>query len=191
MTKQIVGLLLLLVAGLGVSAQTTEKTVVEIRSYYKDISEKARLAESDDDQGELGELVMNELVINKRNHQWRAVGVYGQTYKFFYSGGDSEAHLYPDQLVLVRVGRKVSNRVYLEEYLYSKSGELIFCFQKSENDDQVPAERRVYFSGIKAIRIAEDEKIRDRLTARDAQIVKEIFRQSRKIKEIFIRSIKL
>ncbi len=188
MTKQIFGVLILLFAGLAMSAQTTEKTVGEIRSYYNDISEKARLTETDRDQGEL---VMNELVINKRNHQWRAVGIYGQTYKFFYMGGDSEAHLYPDQLVLVRVGRRVSNRVYSEEYLYSKGGELMFCFQKAENDDQVPAERRVYFSGIKAIRIAEDAKIRDRLSARDVAVVNEIFKQSRKIKEIFTRSIKL
>lgn len=191
MRKQVSIFTFVLFLTTGVSAQTTDKTVEKIRAYYNDISEKARLAETDDDHGQFGDLVMNELVINKRNHQWRAVGIYGQSFKFFYKGGDSEEHMYPDQLVLVLNERKTSNRNYREEYLFSESGALMFYFQKAEDDDQVPAERRVYFSGIRAIRIVEDAKTRDRLTARDAITAKEITRQSARIKAIFIKSIKL
>ncbi len=174
-----------------VTAQTTDKTVEKIRTFYIDIAEKARLCETDDDRGQYGELFMNELVVNKRNHQWRAVGIHNLTYKFFYRGGDTEQHMYPDQLVLVKVERRESNRTYTEEYLYSEAGVLMFYFQKAENDDQTPTERRVYFSGIKAIRIIEDGKPRDKLTAKDATTVKEITTESTKIKEIFVRSIKL
>ena len=191
MKKQIFVLWLLLLLGVSVSAQTTDKTVEKIRAYYNDISEKARLAETDDDRGEFGELVMNELTVNSRNHQWRAVGIHQFNYKFFYTGGDSEEHMYPDQLVLVKVERKESNRTYIEEYLYSDLGVLIFYFQKAENDDQVPAERRVYFSGIKAVRITEDTKKRDRLNLNDLKTVKDVTEQSRRIKEIFNKSIKL
>ncbi len=165
MKMQIAFVSCFLFTALGVSAQTG-KTVETIRKYYTTVAEKARLADTDEDQGQYGDLVMNELVINKRGHQWRAVGIFGETYKFFYRGGDSEAHMYPDQLVMVKVERRVSNRNYLEEFVYDKAGRLIFYFQKAENDDQVPAERRVYFSGVKAIRIVEDGKTRDRLAAK-------------------------
>ena len=191
MKKQIYGIAILLLLSVCISAQTTDKAVEKIRSFYTDIAEKARLCETDDDRGEFGELFMNELVVNKRSHQWRAVGTHNLTYKFFYRGGDSEEHMYPDQLVMVKVERKESSRIYNEEYLYSDAGVLMFYFQKAENDDQAPAERRVYFAGIKAIRITEDGKTRDRLTTNDAVTVKEIAGESGKIKDIFLKTLKL
>ena len=69
MKKQIFCVSIILLVGLGVSAQTVEKSVEKIRSVYKDVSEKAHLVETDNDRGETGELVMNELTVNKRNHQ--------------------------------------------------------------------------------------------------------------------------
>jgi hypothetical protein len=191
MKKQVLCIVFVISAGLSISAQTTDKAVEKIRAYYNDIAEKARLCETDDDRGEFGDLFMNEVVVNKRNHQWRVVGIHQLTYKFFYKGGDSETHMYPDQLVLVKTERRESNRTYTEEYLYSDAGVLMFYFQKAENDDQIPAERRVYFSGLKAIRVVEDAKSRDHLNIEDAGRVKSITDQSRKIKEIFNRSIKL
>lgn len=191
MKKQIFCISIILLVGLGVSAQTVEKSVEKIRSVYKDVSEKARLAETDKERGEFGELVMNEITINKRNHQWRAVGIYQQTYKFFYKGGDSEEHMYPDQLVMVKVERKESNRIYSEEYLFSDTGALIFYFQKAANDKMVPAERRVYFSGVRPIRVIEDGKTRDRLSIKGSAWIKELDGESARIKELFLKSIKL
>lgn len=167
------------------------QTVDAIKKRYAEIAEKARLCETDDEQGQYGELVMNTLAINSRNHQWRAVGIYQPTYKFFYRGGDSERHLYPDQLVFVKSERRVSNRTYNEEFLFSDVGVLMFYYQASQNDDQVPAERRVYFTGGRAIRIIEDQTTRSRLTAKDLTVAKEILSQSRNIKDLFNRSIKL
>lgn len=182
----LIAILLLLATNVGLA-----QSVEAIQKHYSEISEKARQCETDDDQGEFGELVMNELAINSRRHQWRAVGIYGQTFKFFYKGGDSERHLYPDQLVFVKVERRVSDRTYAEEYLFSDAGALMFYFQKAENDNRAPAERRVYFSGGKAIRVVEDKNTRNRLTAKDVAIAKEILSQSRDIKDIFKLSIKL
>ena len=191
MKNYLLAILFLLIGAFGVPAQTTDKTVEKIRTYYNEITEKARAAEEENDQGEFGDLVMNELVINKRRHQWRAVGIYELSYKFFYRGGDSEAHLYPDELVLVKVKKDISSRSYTEEFLYDKNGALVFYFQKAENDDQMPVERRIYFSLGKAVRIVEDEKKRDKPTVKDAATVKEIMADSAKIKEIFNGSIKL
>jgi len=90
-----------------------------------------------------------------------------------------------------KVKKDISSRSYTEEFLYDKNGALVFYFQKAENDDQMPVERRIYFSLGKAVRIVEDEKKRDKPTVKDAATVKEIMADSAKIKEIFNGSIKL
>ena len=191
MKKQITGIIFLLLLSLSISAQTTDRSVEKIRKIYTDVAEKARLAENDDEQGQFGELVMSELVINKRSRQWRAVGIYGQTFRFFYKGGNSEAHLYPDELVMVKAERRVSNRKYAEEYLFDGSGRLIFYFQRSENDDQTPAERRIYFDAARAVRVTEDGKSRDKLTAADLATAREAAAAAARIRDVFARSIKL
>lgn len=195
----VISICLLILTIRSVNAQTTDKTVEKIRVYYTQVSEKAKAAEEDDEKGELGDLVMNELIINKRRHQWRAVGIYVLTYKFFFQNIDENAnpaqaiekHLYPDQLVKVSVKKDISNRSYHEEFIYDKSGALIFYFQKAENDDQTPKERRIYFSLGKPIRIIEDEKKRDKLTGTDLKNVQEILKAHLQIREIFTKSIKL
>lgn len=179
-------LTILLATGVGFA-----QSIAEIQKRYTELAETARLCETDDEKGEYGELVMNTLSINSRAHQWRAVGIYTQTFKFFYKGGDSEHRLYPDQLVFVKTERTVSNRTYAEEFLFSETGALLFYLQASQNDDKMPAERRVYFSRGKAVRVIEDNKTRDRLLASDMGVVKGIVAQSRQISDIFVRSIKL
>lgn len=192
MKKLIAGTSLFLLSIIGISAQSSDKSVESINKRYAEISAKAKACETDDDQGQYGELFMNTLTINSRNHQWRAVGIYGQTFKFFYRAVENdEKRLYPDQLVFVKVERAHSNRTYAEEYLYSDAGVLMFYSQKAENDDEVPSDRRVYFSGAKAIRIIEDSKSRDRLNVKDATIVKAINTESLKISDMFLRSLKL
>jgi len=184
--------LFILLSAVGIFAQSTDKTVESINKRYAEISAKAKACETDDDQGEYGELFMNTLMINSRNHQWRAVGIYGQTFKFFYRAVENdEKRLYPDQLVFVKVERAQSNRKYAEEYLYSDAGVLMFYSQKAENDGEVPADRRVYFSGAKAVRVVEDSRSRDRLTGKDAATVKTINAESLKISDMFLRSLKL
>lgn len=191
MKKQITGIIFLLVLSLSISAQTADRSVEKIRKIYTDVAEKARLAETDDEQGQFGELVMSELVINKRSRQWRAVGIYGETFRFFYKGGNSEAHLYPDELVLVKAERRVSNRKYAEEYLFDGSGRLIFYFQRSENDDQAPAERRIYIDAARVVRVTEDGKSRDKLTAADLAKAREAATAAARIRDVFARAIKL
>jgi hypothetical protein len=190
MNKRLIILCVVLASAVAASAQVN-KTVDSTRKRYAEIAEKARLAESDEEKGQYGELVMNELEINKLNHPWRAIGIHRDSYKFFYRGGDSEDHMYPDELVLVKVSRSESNRNYGEEFLYSATGELMFYFQKAENDEMSPAERRVYFSAARAIRIVEDTKTRDRMTTKDASTVREILATSVRLKSIFATSIKL
>ncbi len=190
MKNQITSLVLLLLLGLTVSAQT-DKTVEKINKFHAEVIEKADLAETNEEQGAYGALFVNYLTLNSRSHQWRAVGNHLLDFKFFYKSGDTEKHMYPDQLVLVKTERYESARKYFEEFLYNDAGVLLFYRQTAENDDQMPAERRVYFSGIKAIRVVEDERTRDKLTFKDAAITTAILADSTKLKDLFIRSIQL
>ncbi len=189
MKKQIFCIALFLASVAGVSAQAN-KNIQKIEAYYKEVAEKARLCETDDDQGEFGELVMNTLTINSRSHQWRAVGIYGQTIKFFYKGGDTEERMYPDKLVLVVNERKVSAQRYREEWLFSETGELMLFTFKVESEEP-PLDARIYYSGGKAIRTIDGKKVTDRLTALDLKYTNVRAAEGRRLKELFAKSISL
>jgi hypothetical protein len=182
MKKLVTASILALLLCVGVSAQIA-KTVESVRKHYDDVAEKARLAEADEDRGQYGELVMNELVINKLGHPWRAVGIHSVVAKFFYTGGNTELHMYPDELVLVKIDR--------EQFLYDKQGRLIFYYQHSENDKSVPTERRIYFSLGRAVRIVDDAESHDRLKPRDATAVRSVTAESAELVKLFNQSIKL
>lgn len=174
-----------------VSAQNIANSIRSIDERYKDIAAKALACETDDEQGEYGPLVMNTLSINSRSHQWRAVGIYGQTYKFFYQGGDDEKDLYPNKLVFVKTESRVSDRKYREEYLFSDKGDLQYFVRVSENDEQTPKEVRIYTEGMRALRIVENGKVRDKLNADDVRTEAEVRRNAAKLRDLFSRSIAL
>lgn len=193
-------ILLLTLFCLGIAAAQTKPAVdktIAIKEYYKEISEKAKAAEavtedgSPSEESQYGNLVMNELVINKLGRQWRAVGTHILRYKFFYQGGETEARMYPDQLVLVKVEKQISDRVYRQEFLYDDKGALGFFAQTAENDDETPAERHVYFAMGKPIRVLDVGKIIRKLSAKDNEMIKEVMADSVKLKAIFNSSIKL
>ncbi len=189
--KRIISVLVLILMFSAFSAaQLIDRSVESIRARYADIAEKARLCETDDDRGQFGELFMNELAVNKRDHQWRAVGIYGQTLKFFYKGGDSEARPYPDKLVFVVNERRLSNQRFREEWLFSETGELILFTYKVESDEP-PSESRIYYSGGRAIRTVDGKKVTDRLSAVDRKYTSQRAVQGNRIKELFTRSINL
>ncbi|MBK9215140.1 MAG: hypothetical protein IPM59_06010 [Chloracidobacterium sp.] len=175
--------------GFAAFAQTTDKAVNAIDRRYKDIAEKARLCETDDDQGEFGELVMNTLDINARSHQWRAVGIYRPVYKFFYKQVENdEKRLYPDHLVFVVGERKVSAITTREEFLFSDAGALIYY---SYTDDMGRPEIKAWFAAGKAIRIEQDGKGRTRMTKADVETTGQRLATAAKLMQVFKRSIEL
>ena len=189
MKKHISSFVIILIVSIGGFAQVSDKTVETIKKVYLEIYAQAIACETDDDKGKFGPLFMNTLTINSGNHQWRAVGIYGKTYKFFYTGGDTEASMYPDKLVLVKLDRRESNRTYKEEFLFSKNGTLAYYAQRAENDDQSPESRELYFSNQLAIRIVEDAKTRDRLSFADTKVAKNAIATATAINDLFQRSI--
>lgn len=182
--------LFILLASIGVSAQV-DRNVAASRTRYSEVLEKARLAESDEDRGQYGDLIMDQLEINKLGHPWRAVGIHSITAKFFYTGGDTEEHMYPDELVLVRIERRTSSRSYRDDLLYSKAGALILCVQKAENDETQPAERRIYFSAGRAIGVDRGGRFSRALTAAQRSAAAGALATSRQLKNIFSTTTKL
>jgi hypothetical protein len=186
--KALLVTLMLLITG-SVFGQSTDKTIAAINARYTDISEKARLCESDDEQGEFGALFMNTLDINARGHQWRAVGIFRPVYKFFYKGVENdEKRLYPDQLVFVKAERKVSAITTTEEYLFSDAGALIYY---TYTDDMGRPEIKTWFDAGKAIRIEQNAKARTRLTKDDVSTTNERLATASKLMQVFKRSIEL
>jgi hypothetical protein len=167
------------------------QSIDSIQKRYADIAEKARLCETDDEQGEYGELVMNILTINSRAHQWRAVGIYGQTYKFFYRGGNDEKRLYPDQLVFVVNDKKISDRKYREEYLFSDAGALVYYFYTDDVLAPKPSEIKIWFSAGKAFRIEQDGRVRNRMSKADVITTNQRVATAAKLMQFFKRSIDL
>lgn len=176
------------------NAQTVDKSVDKIRNFYNEVGKKVEFIEQGGEQGNYGELVCNELTVNKYEHSWPAVGIYKVSYKFFYefSGDDpnKDPNPYPDRIVKIVVKSDISARHYYQEFLYDKTGALVFYFLKAE-EGETPKETRVYFSAGKAIRLIEGEKKRDKLTTEDTKAVREILQKSSQVKEVFTKSLSL
>jgi hypothetical protein len=187
MKKLLTSFLFLLIFTFSISAQkSVEKQIESIRKIYTEISNKIETTEKDEESGRTSDLAVNELVINKLNKSWAAVGNYRVVYRFYYQNRDEEP--YPTQLVKVTKTTESAARRYYEEFVYDKTDNLIFYFEKSA-DDEKPLERRIYFDKKRAFRMVEDESVRDRLPANDNAVTK-VLNDSKSIQQIFINSIK-
>jgi hypothetical protein len=187
MKKLLGGFLFLLIFTFSISAQkSVEKQIESIRKIYTEISNKIATTEKDEESGHTSDLAVNELVVNKLNKSWAAVGNYRVVYRFYYQNRDEEP--YPTQLVKATKTTESAARRYYEEFVYDKTDNLIFYFEKSE-DDEKPLERRIYFDKKRAFQIVEDGSARDRLSAYDKVFTK-VLNDSKSIQQIFINSIK-
>ncbi len=187
MKKHLFIFLLLSIFACSVSAQkSVEKQIEQIRKTYAEISQIIEASEKDADAEQPSGYAVNELVINKSNISWAAVGNYRVVYRFYYQNKGEEP--YPTQLVKVTKTTESAARQYYEEFVYDKTENLIFYFETSV-DDQYPKERRVYFDKDKAIRIIEDKDKRDKLTTDDRSTIRKLLKDSVKIEQIFINSI--
>lgn len=196
MKRYIVVISCVLFSVIAASAQTpTDKSVAAVRKVYDMYSAQAKQVETDDEQGEIGPLIMNELTLNTRDHQWRAVGKYNDKYLFFYDGGDDEKELYPEDLRLVKRVSLISDRPNTEEYLYNDDGRLIFHKQTFVHHEEGTITREIYFSvtklAVKAIRIVQNGKPRDKFSSIDAAVISETIKSSEKLYDLFKQSIHL
>jgi hypothetical protein len=138
----------LLAGVLTVTAQDNDKRIEEIRRL--DRQANLRIAESESVPEGTG-LYCNELVVNKGDKPWPAVGIYQTVFKFYYTYGDREKNPYPDRLMKVTIATRRSDRKEYAEYLFNPAGQLIFHYDKKD-EEGAPVERRYYFSAERLIR---------------------------------------
>lgn len=190
MLKNSVSIILLLYfLSISISAQKQsgiEDKIKKIRDLYVETNQTIEEVESEAEKAKYSKFAVNELVINKLDKSWAAVGNYKVVYRFYYQNIGEEP--YPTQLVKVTIATESAARRYFEEFLYDDSNSLVFYFERSD-DDGVPVERRVYFDKWKAIRFIEDRNQRDKLLASDTEIAEAIVRKSNLVTDIFRKSI--
>ena len=186
MKKQTLIFLFVFALSFSVSAQqSVDKKIENIRKIYTEISQNISATEKTEESGRTSEIAVNELVVNKLNKSWAAVGNYKVVYRFYYQNQDEEP--YPTQLVKVTRSTESAARKYFEEFVYDENDKLIFYFEKSE-DGEAPLERRIYFQNEKPIRLVEDKNSNDKISVKN-EAVSKVLKENNKIKQIFINSI--
>lgn len=178
--KQVL-ILIILLSGCSISALSqTEKRIEEIRRIYQEVNKNVAECEVN---GDTSTTFLTEMVVNKNDGSYPAVGIYKTTVKFYYTFGDREKNPYPNRLLKIVVTTNRSNRTENTEFLFDEKGQLIFYFEKKEE------EKRVYFETEKAIKILQNEKTLPISNKQEAGFVKTILSEKRKLVGIFQSSL--
>ncbi|MDH3529906.1 MAG: hypothetical protein OEQ28_10105 [Acidobacteriota bacterium] len=171
-----ISIILLMTAAIYSQSDKADR-IKEIREHYESVKSEIAKIERSEEAALQSELAVNELVVNKLNKSWPAVGNYSVVYRFYYKQTGEQN--YPETLVLVTKKTVSAARTYSQEYLFEESGKLMFYFEASGSE----SEYRIYFkngkmlefkgTGDKAVAVAA-------AAAGDAgaKAVREIFRQS-------------
>lgn len=183
--KQFIGsFLLLLLCGALVFAQT-EKQIDAIKQIYKETNEK--IAECEEN-GEYSSTFLSELVVNKNNGSYPAVGIFNSVFKFYYTYGNREKNPYPNRLLKIVIETKRAANSEKYEYLFNQNGQLIFYFE-SKNEAEKIKERRVYLVAEKPIKFLNDEKSARLNNRETVEAVKIILGEKRKLAVMFENSL--
>lgn len=154
-----------------------DKRIEEIRQIYKETNEQIADEEN-------AEIFLTELVINKNNGSYPAVGIYNSTVKFFYTYGDREKNPYPNQLLKITITTNRSAMTENYEFLFNSSGQLIFYFEKKDDE-----EHRFYFSIEKPFRILKGDKSVNINSKEEIEKTKMILAEKKRLVEIFKNSL--
>jgi len=144
----IIPILVLLAAAAVFPQKDNTAKIKKIRDFYTSVSNEIEKIEKDEEAAFQSGLAVNELVVNKLNSSWPAVGNYLVVYRFYYER-IGEEH-YPNHLVKVSVRTEAAARRMYEELLFNESGKLVFFFEKTDTGD----EHRLYFENEKLIQYA-------------------------------------
>jgi hypothetical protein len=178
--KQVLVLIILLLGCSFSAFSQTEKRIEEIRKIYHEVNRKVVECEVN---GDTSTTFLTEIIVNKNDGPYPAVGIYKTTVKFYYTFGDREKNPYPNRLLKIIVTTNRSAMTENLEFLFNEKGQLIFYFEKKEE------ERRVYFETEKAIKILQNEKTLPVSNKQEARFVKTILSEKRKLVGIFQSSL--
>lgn len=188
-------LLLCLLVATTITVEAQDKAVERIKKTYEQMLEKIELSERGGEESTYVGIFCNEMVANKNDHVWPAVGNYQMRYRFYYDNAGTEGHHYPDRLRMVIMTSKLSDRSYRAEYLFNETGALIFYYTKPDEppvgDEPRPIEQRVYFANGRPIRVVRGQTPTDRLRAGDRLLATRVIATSKRIKIFFATTLNL
>jgi hypothetical protein len=135
----------LLTAAITIEAQ--DKAVDRIKRTYEQILKKIELSERGVEESTYAGIFCNEVIANRNDQVWPAVGNYQMRYRFYYDNAGTEGHHYPDRLRMVVMTSRMSDRSYRAEYLFNEAGALIFYYAKPDEppigNEPRPLEQRI------------------------------------------------
>ena len=111
----------------------TDKQVSLIQKIYQETAEKQADCETN---GETSTTFLSEIIVNKNNGSYPAVGIYQKSIKFFYTFGNREKTPYPKRLLKIVITLKRSSQTEYFEFLFDSQENLIFHFEKSMESEK-------------------------------------------------------
>lgn len=178
------GLFLILFCGMlfNLAAQT-DKRIENIKKLYRETNRK--IAESNEN-GEYSSIYLAELVVNKNNGSYPAVGIFQTICKFYYTYGDREKNPYPNRLLKIEIETKRSANIEKYEFLFNEKEELVFYFE-AENEAEKTTEKRIYFQNESAIKAIIGEKNIEKSEV--VKMTKSVLAERKKLVAIFQNSL--
>jgi len=178
------GLFLILFCGMVFNlAAQTDKRIENIRKLYQETNRK--IAESNEN-GEYSSIYLAELVVNKNNGSYPAVGIFQTNCKFYYTYGDREKNPYPNRLLKIEIETKRSANIEKYEFLFNEKEELVFYFE-AKNEAEKTAEKRIYFQNEATIKVMIGEKNMEKSEV--AKMTKSVLAERKKLVAIFQNSL--
>ena len=119
------------------SAQVAPR-LERIQQEFSRVTQQARQVDRGGEPGQHGPLYVNELVVNRHERPWPAVGIHRLRYRFYYdheSGeGGREPRPLPDRLRLVDLEVEISARRAHFSFLYDKAGQLMLWRREADQE---------------------------------------------------------
>lgn len=169
--------IVLLLSCVGFSFSQTDRRIEEIRKIYQEVNRKAAECEVN---GDTSTTFLTEMIVNKNDGSYPAVGIYKTTVKFYYTFGDREKDPYPNRLLKIMMTTNRSDRTENTEFLFDEKGKLIFYFEKKDD-----SEKRVYFNAEQPIKSLQGEKS----VSINMEFIKSILSEKKKLIGIFQNSL--
>jgi len=173
-------LMILALGSISITLAQSDKRIEEIRNLYQEVNKKAAECEAN---GETSDTFLLEVVVNKNNGSYPAVGIYRSVIKFYYTYGDREKDPFPKRLLKIVVTTNRSAAVEVTEFLFNENGLPVFYFEKVDN------EKRVYIDGGKPIRMIDGTKQLELKSKRATELEREINRRMQRLLPVFYNSL--
>jgi len=173
-------LMILALGSLTITPAQSDKRIEEIRNLYQAVNKKVAECEAN---GETSDTFLLEVIVNKNNGSYPAVGIYRSVIKFYYTYGDREKDPFPKRLLKIVVKTNRSAAVEVTEFLFNENGLPVFYFEKTVS------EKRVYFDGGKPIRMIDGTRQLELKSKRATELEREINRLMQRLLPVFYNSL--